>query len=108
MSATGLSSPILIADPRLVSGDMTPGTFRSTYLCLGQLFTPARLWSDLVNRLTQTPDDTGAGAGVSRGSGDPFRRLPSARLDGTGDGGFNGRIVYFPRFFPRRGSGSGV
>ena len=54
VTATGLCSLIVIAGPRLVSGDMTAGAFLATYLCMGQLFAPALLWSDLVNRLTQT------------------------------------------------------
>lgn len=54
VTAGGLSSPILIAGPRLVPGDMTAGAFLGTYLCLGQLCTPALRWSDPVNRLTQT------------------------------------------------------
>lgn len=54
VTATGLCSLIVIAGPRLVSGEMTAGAFLATYLCLGQLLAPALIWSDLVNRLTQT------------------------------------------------------
>jgi len=54
VTASGLCSLIVIAGPRLVSGEMTAGAFLAAYLCMGQLLAPALLWSDLMNRLTQT------------------------------------------------------